>query len=227
MELEGLSTSLVGRSLYIYAKPEESWIPWEFIAGTQYTCKILIRGDTTTVVEAENNWTAVFRPTGPRDWSIIATVIRSATGSVLLTFDSGCARAPESFVSFLDAILTTGRTLLTRIWVGVGIEIPCIPDAIFFPAVTSAHQSDIYDVLGRLPGRGSHGQWRRLSGGDWASLCLATTASGLGMVVSDVEETEWSLSWHKVADSVSGSGLKQGLALARAGMAIVEKYSAT
>jgi hypothetical protein len=37
----------------------------------------------------------------------------------------------------------------------------------------------------------------------------------------------WSLYWHKVADSADASGLKQGLAVVRAGAAILEKYSAT
>ena len=225
MELEGLSTSLTGRALYVYANPEEAWIPWEFINSTQYSCKILIRGDTTTIVEAENNWTAVFRPTSPRDWSMIATVIRGATGSVLLTFDSGCPRAPEVFVGFLDSTLAAGRAILTRVWIGVGIEVPCIPDAIFFPSV-SAEQTTVYDILGRLPARSSHGPWKRVPTTDWLSLCSATTASHLGLVITDVEESEWSLFWHKIADSVTGSGLKQGLALARAGMAIVEKHSA-
>lgn len=224
MELEGFSTSLVGRSMYVYAGPEESWIPYEFISGTQYSCKLLIRGAVMSLAEAENEWTAVFRPNGPRDWSIIATMIRSSTGSVLLAFDS--VRPSESFITFLDNTVATSRTLITRIWIGAGIEIPCIPDAIFFPPVTMEQQTVIYDVLGRLPARGGHGPWRKLSAADWSSLCQATTAPGLGMVVSDIEESEWSLYWHKVADSATSSGLKQGLALVRAGAKILEKYSA-
>lgn len=223
MELEGFSTSLAGRSLYVYAGPAESWIPYEFISGTQYSCKLLIRGAVMSVAEAENEWTAVFRPTGARDWSIIATMIRSSIGSVLLALDS--VKPPESFITFLDTAVAATRTLVTRIWIGVGIEIPCIPDAIFFPPVTLAQQAVVYDVLGRLPGRGTHGPWRKLSAADWTSLCQATTTSGLGMVISDVEESEWSLYWHKVADSADASGLKQGLALVRAGATILEKYS--
>jgi hypothetical protein len=227
MELEGFSTSLAGRALYIYANPDEAWIPWEFINGTQYSCKILIRGDTTTVVEAENNWTAVFRPSGPRDWSMLATVIRGATGSVLLTFDSGCPRAPEAFISFLDSTLATGRTIVTRIWIGVGIEVPCIPDAIFFPSVSTAKTTAVYEILGRLPARNTHGPWKRAALADWLSLCAATASAHLGLVITDIEESEWSLFWHKIADSVAPSGLKQGLALARAGLTIVEKYNTT
>jgi hypothetical protein len=223
MELEGFSTSLIGRSLYVYAGPEESWIPYEFISGTQYSCKVLIRGAAMSVAEAENEWTVVFRPTCPRDWSIIATIIRSSIGSVLLAFDA--VKPPESFITFLDTTVSTSRTLVTRIWIGVGIEIPCIPDAIFFPPITLAQQTVVCDVLGRLPARSGHGPWRKLSAADWTSLCQATIASGLGMVVSDVEESEWSLYWHKVADSATTSGLKQGLALVRAGATILEKYS--
>ena len=225
MELEGFSTSLVGRSIYVYAKPEESWIPYEFVSGAQYSCKLLIRGAAMSVAEAENEWAAVFRPSGPKDWSMIATMIRSSAGPVLLAFDS--VKPPESFITFLDTTLATGRNLLTRIWIGVGIEIPCIPDAIFFPPVALAQQTVIYDMLARLPARGMHGPWRKLSATDWISVCRATTASGLGMVVSDVEESEWSLYWHKVADSAVPSGLKQGLALVRAGATILEKHSAT
>ena len=177
-----------------------------------------------SVAEAENEWTAVFRPTGARDWSMIATMIRSSTGSVLLAFDS--VKLPESFITFLDTTVATTRTLVTRIWIGAGIEIPCIPDAIFFPPATLEQQTVVYDVLGRLPARGGHGPWHKLSAADWTSLCQATTASYLGMVISDVEESEWSLYWHKVADSATASGLKQGLALVRAGATILEKYSA-
>jgi hypothetical protein len=226
MELAGFSASLVGRALYVYAKPEESWVPWEYISGTQYTCKLLVRGESTTAVEAENVWTAVFRPTGPRDWSILATIIRGCGGSVLLTFDSGSPKAPESFIAFLDSIVAAGRTLLTRIWIGVGIEIPCIPDAIFFPVVGPTDQGVVFDVIGRLPGRGTHGAWRRPAVADWTSVCVAAAGSGLGIVVSDVDESEWSLFWHKVADSASTVGLKQGLAYTRVGLSIVEKYSA-
>ena len=69
MELEGFGSSLVGRAVYVVADSEHAWLPWEFLSGTQYGARVLIAGDGhgMRLLEAENTWNAIFRPTGSRE----------------------------------------------------------------------------------------------------------------------------------------------------------------
>lgn len=231
MELEGFGASLVGRALYVYSDSAHAWIPWEFISGTAYSYKVLITGDGPGLrcVETENSWNAVFKPVSNKDWSLMATVLRAMGPTLLCVFDTHAPPAPPSFVSFIDAMLADGRTVLTRVWIGQHIEIPTIPDAVFVPVLRDAHTAQtVYELFGRLPARGTHQGWHGMAGGDWNALVKALTDSDLGMVMTDIGESSWSLFWHKIADSrAEGHGvlLKRGLAALRTGMAIVEKHS--
>lgn len=239
MELEGFGASLVGRTLYVNASYDDAWIPWEFISGVSYNCKLLITGEGPVqgpvqgpiqglrTIEAEQNWTAIFRPVSAKDWSCIATVLRGMGPNTLLVFDAYAPPVPSSFVSYMDGLLADGRTIFTRIWIGMHVEIPAIPDAIFFPVLHDAqHAQDTYALMSRLPSRSSHGPWSGMNANDWSAILNATKESGLGMVISDVGESGWSLFWHKRSDSRPESHAlmtKRGLSWARTGFAIVER----
>ena len=229
MELEGFGASLLGRAIYVCANHDSAWIPLEFISGTPYSCKLLITGESPghRCIEAEHTWTAVFKPNQPKDWSVIATVLRGLGPNILLVFDTHAPVAPPTFISYLDGIVLENRTTVTRIWIGEHIEIPVIPDAIFFPIVYDAkHAHDIFAMLKRLPGRGSHGPWFSIPEAEWPSIVKATQDSGLGMVVSDIGESSWSLFWHKLSDSRSENHAhmtKRGLTWLKTGLAILEK----
>lgn len=230
MELEGFGASLIGRAIYVFSDSEHAWIPWEFISGTAYTCRILITGDGAGLrcVEAENTWTVVFRPTTAKDWSCIATIVRGMGPSVLLAFDTHAPPAPPTFISFMDAIVAEGRLVLTRVWIGIHIEIPAIPDAVFCPVFKDAvRMQAFYELATRLPARSEHGSWHAMNSNDWNAMVKATTESDLGMVISDVGESGWSLFWHKLTDSrAEGHGVlvKRGFTWLRTGMALVEKH---
>jgi hypothetical protein len=128
----------------------------------------------------------------------------------------------------MDSLLADGRFILTRIWIGQHIEIPAIPDAIFVPVLHDARKAqEIFELFGRLPGRGSHHGWAGMNNNDWNALVKATGESDLGMVMSDVGENAWTLFWHKIGDSrAEGHGvmIKRGFTWMRTGMAIVEKH---
>jgi hypothetical protein len=226
MELEGFGASLVGHAIYVVARSEEAWIPWEFISGTPHTCRILVAGNNLTAVEAGNTWTFVIRPTCARDWSLIATIVKGAGSAVLLTFDHDAPVAPAGFIAFLDSVIADGRVVVTRIWIGTHVEIPCIPDALFFPVLRDGTRaSTAQKMIARLPARGSHGAAPPLGVTEWNTIVNAATASDLGIVVSDVGEKSWSLFWHKLADSVLDSKqdlCRRGVALVRAGGALLE-----
>lgn len=230
MELEGFGTSLIGYSLYVHADAEHAWVPTEFLSSS-FACKLLVTGIGSTSVEAETVWTAILRPTTPKDWSCIATLVRGASGPVLLTFDVGCPVLPESFATFLDAVVSERRVSLTRVWIGIGARLPVVPDAVFFPPhMDTAERAAAHALLGRMPARGSHGAPPPMSVEDWDTLVTATSASGMGICVTDVGESGWTLFWHKPADSHGShesrdSLVRRGLAWIRTGTAIVEKYA--
>lgn len=228
MELEGFGASLVGRTIYVFADGQHVWIPWEFISGTPYTCKILVTSLKSNYhcLEMEHPWTFIVRPQTAKDWSCIATILRGMGGSVLLTFDSGCLRPPDSFLTFLDSVVAEARIIVTRIWFGIGIEIPIVPDAIFFPAQIREHSQAAYSLIGRLPARLEHGPYRQMSSEEWLATIDVTTQSSLGLVISDVGEQEWKLFWHKTSDSVlEGKDVifQKGFSWLRTAMTILEK----
>lgn len=226
MELEGFGASLVGRALYVYTSESDAWVPWEFISGTSYSCRILITSSESHLRTLETGyaWTFVIRPVTPKDWSCIATIVRGMGQSVLLVFDSGAPAIPSTFVTFMDACIGEGKIVLTRVWVGQNIEIPTIPDAIFFPIIRE--HEHVYDMIRRLPARLGHGTWAPISPADWLTISKATAESGLGMVVSDIGETSWQLFWHKISDSRAEPShvlVSRGFQAIRTGMALVEK----
>jgi hypothetical protein len=232
MELEGFGASLVGRALYVVADYEHAWIPWEFISGTQYAARILISGDGTgmRLLEAENGWGAIFKPTHGRDWSVIATMMKSAGGPILLTFDSHAPAAPASFITFLDSMLAEGR-VITRIWAGTHVTVPCIPDALLFPPLAEPFRGRAaYEMMRRLPARDGHGAWTAMGTGEWTALVDATSKSNLGILISDIGEKAWTLFWHKLEDShneLVSVTVKRGLEWLRTGAAIIEKTAHT
>lgn len=226
MEIEGFGASLVGRAIYVCAPPEKAWIPYEFISGTTYNCRICISGNPKNIrlIDTADGWNAIFYPLLSRDWSCIATVIQSMGPHVLLVFDSYAPPAPMSFISFLDTCVSNGRVTLTRIWIGTHVEIPCIPDAILFPQFDDSARA-AYDMIKRLPGRNGHGAWNAPSADEWDVIVKATSDGKLGVMISDVGEPTWSLFWHKVEDSLvgtAGSNLMRARILLGSGMKLLD-----
>ena len=145
-----------------------------------------------------------------------------ATGSVLIAFGVGAPKAPPGFLTFMDGVLGEGRILMTRIWLGEHIEIPTVPDAIFFPV--GVEPRVMYDMIHRLPGRGGHEGFTMT--GDWSLIVKATGEQGLGLVVSDIGESRWSLFWHKITDSDTETDsirFRKGMRLLRLGTHIMER----
>jgi hypothetical protein len=234
MELEGFGASLVGRAIYVCTPPEKAWIPHEFISGTTYNCRICISGSPKNIrlVDTADGWNAVFHPLASRDWSCIATMIQSMGPHVLIVFDSYAPAAPASFITFLDNCISSGRVVLTRIWIGTHVEIPCIPDAILFPVFDggsgagAAGATEAYDMMRRLPGRGGHGAWAAPNLDEWSVLVKATADGHLGILISDIGEHSWSVFWHKVEDSyvaTPGSNLQMAKILLGTGMKLLDR----
>jgi hypothetical protein len=230
MELEGFGTSLIGRAIYVCTPPENAWIPYEFISGTTYNCRICVSGHAKNIriVDTADSWNAVFHPSSSRDWSCIATMIQSMGPQVLLVFDSYAPVPPPSFITFLENCISSGRIQLTRVWIGTHVEIPCIPDAILFPVfhTTGGAASDAYEMMRRLPGRAGHGPWNAPNLDEWSVLVKATSDGRLGIMISDIGETAWSLFWHKVEDSylgTPGANIANARILLGTGMKLLER----
>ena len=231
MELDGLGCSLVGRAVYVFCHEENHWLPWEFITSPNYVCRILITGAGVESLELESDWSFVIRPTeagGGKEWSCLATILRAMGGGgpLLLVFGLGAPKAPPAFLSFLDGLLADGtqkgRVSVTRVWLGEHIEIPTIPDAIFFPVGVASHT--MYEMIHRLPPRLNH-EGFFITNENWANIVEATKEQNLGLVVSDVGEPRWSLFWHKIADSdteTSNSRFRKGLRLVKIGTGMLE-----
>lgn len=197
MELEGFGVSLIGRGTWVYGTDQ---IPWEFLQGSQHTMKVLIRGSPQpTLAEAEAAWTCIWYPTQTRDWSCIATILRSVgVGSCMVVMEH--VDVPATFWSFLEGLQREGRTVISRIWVNEAPP-PLVPDATFFaPTADSAMAARMLEVFLALPGRAGHGPWRAPAD-DWQTVVRAAYEAGMGLVVSDLEEHAWTLLWHKPADS--------------------------
>lgn len=198
MELEGFGVSLVGRCVYICADSDKAWLPWEFLAAS-YSCRILICGEVKkTTLAYTQNWTAVFTPIDVKVWSAIATVLRGLGSTVLIVFDTDAPEAPASFLRFLDEGVSAGRQVITRVWIGKHMVIPCVPDAIFFPTGDGANT---YEYLTKLPARNGHGSWNGMSYVEFKPLYDTVTSNNLGFVISDIGELGWTLFWHRESDS--------------------------
>jgi hypothetical protein len=206
MELEGLGISFVGRQIWAYANERHhrygSCIPWEYIQGVNYSLKLLIQSEKSgkpTLSQAETDWTCVWNPASAKDWSCIATMLRGySMGNCLLVFDHVNVSAPPTFWSFLENLIREGRVNITRVWIHTSPP-AWIPDAVFFPPLADTEMDIVAKVLLGLPSRNSHGQCRHFP--TLSNILVATREQGLGVVVTDVEESEWTLLWHRMGDS--------------------------
>ena len=189
MELEGFGVSLVGRTLWVVGA-----IPWEYIQGTHYTAKILIRGTRPTLAELEGDWNTIWCAPQAKDWSYIATILRGVgLASCLLVMDH--VEPPATFWHYLDSMV---RGVMTKVWIHE--EAPAfVPDAVFFPPLHASEMAEkAQRIFSSLPARNGHDRWNATS---WDSIVSATAAPDLGLVVSDVEETTWTLMWHRPDES--------------------------
>ncbi len=197
MELEGFGVSLIGRFTWVYGTDQ---LPWEFLQGSQHTMKVLIKGAAQpTLAEAEAAWTCVWHPTQTRDWSCIATILRSVgVGSCMVALEH--VDVPATFWSFLESMQREGRTVVSRIWVNDAPP-PLVPDATFFAAVGDAVGAQrMMEVFTALPARAGHTAWQPPVD-DWLSVVRAAYDADMGLMVSDLEEHAWTLMWHRPADS--------------------------
>ncbi len=195
MELEGFGVPLTGKCAWLCGTDQ---IPWEFLHATNYTLKILLRSGRASFAEAESDWGCIWYPTQTRDWSCIATILRSVgVGSCLLVMDH--VDPPSTFWSFLDTLGREGRNVITRIWIHEEPP-PLVPDATFFAPTLNAEVSQrMLEIFTALPARAGHGPWQAPA--DWYSVVQAAHDQGMGLVVSDLEEHAWTLLWHRPADS--------------------------
>lgn len=230
MELEGLGVSFVGKSVWVYTgsthKRNGSCIPWEYIQGVNYGLRILVRGEHAVISQIESDWNCVWSPSATKDWSCIATLLRGITGPGLLVIDQISAETiPSSFWSFLDTLVREGRSV-TRVWIHT--EAPSwVPDAVFFPPVQSHDVTDVFQICKSMPARGGHGPLNfHGSQREWESLMTATREQGLGIVLSDLEESAWTLFWHRPADSrpTSEHILFRGVKWVEAGTALLKGH---
>ena len=190
MEVEGFGVSLVGRTSWIVGKQ----IPWEYIQGAHYSHKVLIRGSRPTLADIEGDWNVVWCSPQTKDWSFIATILRGiGVSTCLLVMDH--IDPPATFWHFLESMV---RGVMTKVWIHE--EAPAfIPDAVFFPPLKASELAEqALHVFQALPARNGHGTWNAPS---WDSIVTATAAQDLGVVVSDVEESTWTLMWHRPDDS--------------------------
>jgi hypothetical protein len=194
MEIEGFGASLTGRDVWI---AEGRMMPWEFLRDTQYSMRVLIRGTAASSAEAEADWTCVWNPAAARDWSCIATCIKSiGSGSCLLVFDQ-VDKVPWTFWQYIDSIKTHIR--VTRVWIHAETP-PFVPDAVFLSPTRAAAVAA--RVFSSLPARGGHAEWQGWGDEEaWNTVVTTTYEQGLGLVVSDIEEGSWTLMWHRPEDS--------------------------
>jgi hypothetical protein len=77
-----------------------------------------------------------------------------------------------------------------------------IPDALFFPPLQDSEANTVLSILQAMPARHNHGGWIcTQTANAWLDILRDTRRQGLGLVLSDVQETAWTLFWHKPADS--------------------------
>jgi len=226
MELEGFGASIFGKSIYVICDPTDAWIPWEFLGSEQFACKILISGygAGTRCLEAANEWTAIFKPQNNKDWSIIATVIKGIGHNVLLVIDPYVPIVPTNFITFIDSLAHQGYITLTKMIIGKHNEILYIPDAIFFPILKNATDADIaYDIITKLPGRNGHDGFGSIPQSDWHTLVNVTVESSLGIVITDMGESSWTIMWHKPLDSHPQDAGKSGINWIKTGTIMLER----
>ena len=175
---------MVGKTSWVFS--QDAWIPWEFLPSI--TCRILIHDHASPILFTEE-WEYCIAPKTPKDWSCAATIIKAlcAPASVLVVL--AASSTPPNFLSFLTSVPVSCVLLST--------EEPAIPVDAVFSAPTAAFR----DLCQRIPGRSGHGSYTAPAVEGWSDLTATLSGSGLSVVLTDVDESEWTLFWYKPSDS--------------------------
>jgi hypothetical protein len=158
MELEGLSHSLMNKSIGIIVKNEiECYIPWEFLhSPDSYTHRLLITNKSNKYKNllVGNDWSSIWNIGNPKDWSCIATTLKAHTGHLLLVFDINIPDIPNSFINFIQNLIEHDHKSITTIrMIQLGQPI-YFHDAIFW---TVGHDpTNIYATITHLITKYSH-----------------------------------------------------------------------
>jgi hypothetical protein len=208
MEIEGFGSPLTGHTVWIV---RDAWIPWEFIPQTP--CRMLLTGSAATTVYGEP-WTYILYPTTQKDWSCAATILK-AFGSGVVAWTSDLI-IPPSFLRFLES------GTYTRIMMGYTTEPPLFPDAIFFPH-SKTPDPLVLSICKAMPSRKGHAGYTVHS--QWDDIVTMVGDSGMSLLITDVEETKWTLFWYKRSDSTQlteTTGKAQALQLIKAATSLLE-----
>lgn len=96
-------------------------------------------------------------------------------------------------------MIREGRTVVTRVWIHEEPP-PVLPDATFCsPLATQEESQRVFQVFSAFPARAGHGPWSPVAA--WESIVGAACDQGMGLVITDIEEHQWTLLWHRPADS--------------------------
>lgn len=218
MELEGFNGSLKGSStVLIVEREEEVWIPWEVLSQEAYM--ILLCGKDSGMLHLAHSWNMILTPTSSRDWSFLATILKSSVQPVLLVLDLGAPVPPFAFVEFLDSLQDRSIARLHIAKVGAPLGAFGHADALIWSQNVPLLAR--MEVLQALPTR-RHGRFE--GSRDTVEAALnASKESKVQLMVSDYEG-RWSLYWIRAEDSwalVKGVQ-ERGKGLIRTGLALLE-----
>lgn len=223
MELEGFNGSLKGSStVLIVEREEEAWIPWEVLSQEAYM--ILLCGKDSgmrqgSIASLAHSWNMILTPTSSRDWSLLATILKSSVQPVLLVLDLGAPIPPFAFVEFLDSLQDRSIARLHIAKMGAPLGAFGHADAIIWSQNVPLLAR--MEVLQALPVR-RHGRFE--GSRDTVEAALnASKESKVQLMVSDYEG-HWTLYWIRAEDSwalVKGLA-ERGKGLIRTGLALLD-----
>jgi len=209
MEIEGFGSPLTGQTLWMV---RDCWIPWEFVPQTP--CRMLLAGSVATTVYGEP-WTYILYPTSPKDWSCAATILK-AFGSGVVAWTSDLV-VPPAFLRFIES------ESYTKVMMGYITEPPLFPDAVFFPYCKTADPL-VLSICKAMPPRKGHGAYSVHT--QWEDVVAMLADSGMSLVITDVEEKDWTLFWVKRSDSAQvteAAAKTQALHLVKAAALLLDR----
>jgi hypothetical protein len=175
---------------------------------------MLLAGSVATTVYGEP-WTYILYPTSPKDWSCAATILK-AFGSGLVAWTSDLV-VPPAFLRFVES------ESYTKVMMGYITEPPMFPDAVFFPYCKTADPL-VLSICKAMPPRKGHGAYTIHT--QWEDVVAMLADSGMSLVITDVEEKDWTLFWVKRSDSAQvteAAAKAQALHLVKAAALLLDR----
>ena len=195
ISLEAFSNLLQGSITYILARPEGTWIPYEFLPSTVQTKMLLCGANKTPIFMTD--WKYILQNPGMPDWSVICSIIKHLPAPAVLYITQDISIPPQALTFFQKIIPSIGCSIIIeRTEAQLNTVNFGVMDTMFFPVIPVPQIQPMtaifQQIMRALPA---------MKAIDAGTLLQQVAPLKLGLVLAKNAEGKWRIYWYRPEES--------------------------